>query len=133
MRRGSTAEFRACETALSEQQFVGGDERAESGQRHKTHDGRQAKRSNDEWPESRASRWIAHPPYLFFYRAASMLKARQAARGRVSRMFWHDLAASGQDHDSRRRRPPAQSSPESSARPIRFSPRWMLTLTSEGD
>ena len=29
--------------------------------------------------------------------------------------------------------PAAQSSPEFSARPIRFSPRWMLTLTSEGD
>jgi hypothetical protein len=74
----------------SEHQFVGCDERAESGQRHKAHEGRQAKRSNDEWPESRASRWIAQPSYFFFYRAASMLKAPgpAAARGRVSRMFF---------------------------------------------
>jgi hypothetical protein len=79
------AMFALAPTPSSEQQFVGFDEHAESGQRHKGHDERHAKRmfsNDDESLNTRTSQWILHPTYLFFSRAASMLKAAGLAAAR---------------------------------------------------
>jgi hypothetical protein len=79
------AMFALSSAPSSEQQFVGSHEHAESGQRDKRHDERQAKRTfsyDDESLNTRTSQWVLHPPYLFLSRAASMLKVAGPAGAR---------------------------------------------------